>query len=672
MFKRLALSVLLAGCATAPELVRQSPSSGVGAVVKTELTELLQLEDTRTFDPVTFERIGGSPSVLSRSRAMLAAGRIGDRAAVPLLVRGLGDPQDTVQAYAAFALGELGDSSAHVIQALGALTAERGAVAQEAIHALGKIAAPAGRPFVENVLRQRRSEPEVQEALLAVWRFPRQPATSALIKPLVKSDNPEVRWRAVYALIRNAPDPAIVADFQKWLRHSDPALRALAARGLRAATADSAQQKHQSAALLSGALGDPHAHVRINAVGVLAGYRDPAHAQRAALLLGDPDHNVRMAAAQALGLMGGPHAVNALEARVRDPQERTVLRGSALASLALAEPVRGFAAAADLARSNDPAMRTYAARALGNVRTANAFSLLRSLSNDPELRVQIAAVAATAAIAGDTLQAARAFFMEKLASREPWVRAEALGGLRRLAQPGDVAFVMEAFEFALRDRADDAALAAIGVLAKLAETNPAIQRSFTTRFPLSRIPFIEVRKAAIRALKLNESCCTIAPRPEVYERVVRDLLMPAVETGYRPVARVRTAAGSFDMELWPAAAPMTVDNFISLARSNYFNGGRWHRVVPNFVLQDGDPTGTGSGGPGYAIRDEINRVRYLRGTLGMALSGPDTGGSQWFITHSPQPHLDGGYTVFGRVVVGMDVADAVVQEDPIVSIEVIK
>jgi cyclophilin family peptidyl-prolyl cis-trans isomerase len=110
---------------------------------------------------------------------------------------------------------------------------------------------------------------------------------------------------------------------------------------------------------------------------------------------------------------------------------------------------------------------------------------------------------------------------------------------------------------------------------------------------------------------------------------------------------------------------------MTLVVKKYFDGGRWHRVVPNFVLQDGDPTGTGSGGPGYAIRDEINRIRYWRGTLGMALSGPDTGGSQFFITHSPQPHLDGGYTVFGRVLSGMEVVDQVIQDDPIISLEVV-
>ncbi len=118
-------------------------------------------------------------------------------------------------------------------------------------------------------------------------------------------------------------------------------------------------------------------------------------------------------------------------------------------------------------------------------------------------------------------------------------------------------------------------------------------------------------------------------------------------------------------------APLTVDNFIKLARSNYFNGLEVHRVVPNFVMQDGDPRGDGNGGPGWSIRCEINMVPYERGAVGMALSGKDTGGSQWFVTHSPQPHLDGGYTVFGHVnETGMKVVDNIVRGDKIVSIKI--
>ncbi|HEY5609623.1 MAG TPA: peptidylprolyl isomerase, partial [Thermoanaerobaculia bacterium] len=105
--------------------------------------------------------------------------------------------------------------------------------------------------------------------------------------------------------------------------------------------------------------------------------------------------------------------------------------------------------------------------------------------------------------------------------------------------------------------------------------------------------------------------------------------------------------------LLPQDAPMTAKNFADLASRGFFNGTTFMRVVPNFVIQGGDPRNDMNGGPGYAIRDEINQQKYTRGAVGMALSGIDTGGSQFFITHSPQPHLDGGYTIFGRVVSGM-------------------
>ncbi len=132
-----------------------------------------------------------------------------------------------------------------------------------------------------------------------------------------------------------------------------------------------------------------------------------------------------------------------------------------------------------------------------------------------------------------------------------------------------------------------------------------------------------------------------------------------------------TQRGTFTIDLAPEDAPLTVDNFIKLARSNYFNGLMVHRVVPNFVMQDGDPRGDGNGGPGWSIRCEINMLEYSRGAVGMALSGKDTGGSQWFVTHSPQPHLDGGYTVFGRVnETDMKVVDRVVRGDRILSVKI--
>jgi cyclophilin family peptidyl-prolyl cis-trans isomerase len=138
-------------------------------------------------------------------------------------------------------------------------------------------------------------------------------------------------------------------------------------------------------------------------------------------------------------------------------------------------------------------------------------------------------------------------------------------------------------------------------------------------------------------------------------------------------AILTTSKGTFSIDLLPEDAPLTVDNFIKLAGSNYFNGVEVHRVVPNFVMQDGDPRGDGNGGPGWSIRCEINMIPYDRGAVGMALSGKDTGGSQWFVTHSPQPHLDGGYTVFGRVnETGMKVVDQIVRGDKILSVKIVE
>ncbi len=120
---------------------------------------------------------------------------------------------------------------------------------------------------------------------------------------------------------------------------------------------------------------------------------------------------------------------------------------------------------------------------------------------------------------------------------------------------------------------------------------------------------------------------------------------------------IDTDHGTIQLEFAVLDAPLTVDNFITLARRGFFDGLSFHRVVPNFVVQGGDPRSDGEGGPGYTIRDELNQRPYVRGTLGMALDWADTGGSQFFITQSPQPHLDAKYTVFGRVLSGMDIVD---------------
>lgn len=130
-------------------------------------------------------------------------------------------------------------------------------------------------------------------------------------------------------------------------------------------------------------------------------------------------------------------------------------------------------------------------------------------------------------------------------------------------------------------------------------------------------------------------------------------------------ARIKTAKGEIAVELFGADAPFTVENFVNLARSGFYNGTTFHRVIPGFMVQGGDPTGTGRGGPGYQFRDEFSSRRHdSAGVLSMANAGPGTNGSQFFITLAATPHLDGKHTVFGRVTDGMDVLRSIRERDP--------
>lgn len=126
-----------------------------------------------------------------------------------------------------------------------------------------------------------------------------------------------------------------------------------------------------------------------------------------------------------------------------------------------------------------------------------------------------------------------------------------------------------------------------------------------------------------------------------------------------PRVLMKTNKGDMVLELYQADAPGTVKNFLDLINKGFYNGLSFHRVIANFMIQGGCPRGDGTGGPGYKIKCEINPNKHVRGTLSMAHAGKDTGGSQFFICHSPQSHLDGVHTVFGRVIEGLEVVDAI-------------
>ena len=145
-----------------------------------------------------------------------------------------------------------------------------------------------------------------------------------------------------------------------------------------------------------------------------------------------------------------------------------------------------------------------------------------------------------------------------------------------------------------------------------------------------------------------------------------------IDTSKNYMAEIETNRGSIKLELFPKHAPKTVNNFVFLAQQGFYDGVSFHRVISNFMIQGGDPTGTGAGGPGYSFEDEVadNPLTHETGVISMANAGPNTNGSQFFITHSPQPHLNGNHTVFGKVVSGQDVVNSIRQGDKMEQVKI--
>jgi cyclophilin family peptidyl-prolyl cis-trans isomerase/HEAT repeat protein len=678
------LLVLAAACGPAPALVAPGPleqPQPLSEEAIVALSAIMRLEDRREFVDEAFRGWLAHPDPVVRSRAALGLGRIGAPGAVPLLSHALHDPVAGVRADAAFALGQLADTSAATVDALRRLlraSIDDGsvAVAVEAAGALGKTRVPAARAALEaEVLACQPAtpdacapapEPVVVEALLAVWRLPDGVAALAHVWRHASVPAAEVRWAAVNALFRFAAPHAVPALLSA-AADPDALVRATALRGLRATLADSANARPQAAAAVLAALSDAHPHVRINAVRVAPGYAADIAAGHVVALLGDRDDNVALAAAEALGELANLTTAPQLAALAADPTARIALRAAAIAALLRADPSTGATAVRDLARSESWLHRVYAARLLARLPAEAAANLAAALARDDDPRVVATALGSLAATRPDTIPTAYAFFLEGLAHPDPEVRAAALRALEARADPADLLHLLEAYARAVADPVPLAALAAVDALAALARRGVPVERSFFVRF--QRHPNALVRARVAAAIGAEWGAVWPTETRIDHEALVRHLVAPVFAGSPLPRVRIRTGGGDIVLELAAADAPRTVANFLWLAEEGYFDGGRWHRVVPNFVLQDGDPRGAGSGGPGWSIRDEMNRLRYRRGILGMALAGPDTGGSQFFITHAPQPHLDGGYTVFGRVIQGMDVADRIVQDDPIHSIE---
>jgi len=647
---------------------------------------ILELEDRRSTGS---GELAGFLSVSHplpvRVRAALAVGRIGAPVTTPYDLTGaLHDAAPELRRMAAFALGEMDDPRAAPLLAA-ALEDSDAHTRAMAAEALGKLKDPQSVPSLMAHLK----DPDEEVAgmtLLALWKIDagdslsRQIDTAAKIYSTSAASVGDLRWRAAYFLMRvmmglassekaavNEEDSeaeAIETALASAAADADPLIRSYAARGL------GASKSAISTQTLLDLAQDDDWRVRVNAFNGLKTRRveveGPAKQRWRVYKRGLSDKNagVALSALAALESCGGDEAGTQATKALKDKRPRfREVAALALAGRIKASPQPSVERLTPL--TSDPvwSVRARAAEALAIVGGPGAVTELGRLARDPDPRVRASAVENIAKLQPGAL----AFALD---DEDLFVRAAALDALAPETSAledkagGPVKELAAGYRRALADPQNDARLAALSSLAKVG--GPAARAEIEKALMDPGDPDYLVRRRAATLLRdtFHVDMFSKVGEPAV-TRSPADYLEAVARARRHVTATFETASGMVEVELLPAEAPLTVDNFMRLAREGRFDGLAFHRVVPNFVIQDGDPRGDGNGGPPWQIRCEINLHRYGTGAVGMALSGKDTGGSQYFMTHSPQPHLDGGYTIFGQVTSGQEVVGAMLQGDAV-------
>lgn len=668
---------LTGACASSPAPPVQAEPAPV--VYAQKMRWILQLEDQRQV------RAGGGdltmlladPEARVRRRAALALGRVKLPEAIPALTSILqSEPDPEVKQMAAFAMGLIGDVSA-APALIAALSDPDPLVQGRAAEALGMLAHKAAVPSVTTMVSTHINAgaltgitpddmahpktPPAEAVRLGLYALVRLGSYDAIAGSVVDANGrPKSRWWPIAYALQRVNDARAVPALLELLKGEGQLTRAFAARGL-----GQLKDPRAAAPLLAIAenAGDPTA-VRIQAVRGVALLGDPnaAAALRRLILSPKVDQNLQLEAVTALAQVRSAQSVELLIDLVSAGWPS--VRAAALNALARADPDVFISALSGLDPDPHWSVRAALAATLGDLRRERAQAPLTAMLRDADQRV-IPSVLAALAKVGATNAAAE--MQARLKSDDPVVRAAAARGLATLKTANATPTLLEAYKRAQGDGLYVARAAALDALLAL---DPPAGRTLLTTALTDRDWAVRVRAAEhLKRLDANADISAMrpAPPPAIPELAALD---PLVSPPYSPAAYIETKKGTIQFELAVLDAPRTVANFVALVRRNYFRGVQLHRVVPDFVVQDGDPRGDGEGGPGYTIRDEINQRPYLRGTVGMALDWADTGGSQFFITHSPQPHLDGRYTVFGQVVAGMDVVDRLQQWDTIERIRV--
>jgi cyclophilin family peptidyl-prolyl cis-trans isomerase/HEAT repeat protein len=633
----------------------QPPSTARGdagpyGLTVAEEARILAIEDRREYDAELIAAWIKHPNALHRLRIALALARIGPhhhggQAANDLSMLAK-DADRRVREAVAFALGECGEEAGGAT--LFEMTNDSDMnVAAEAAEALSKLASDkdflfAHLPRYLWMTDERWPEGVRARAVRYLFRFDSPDAANAAMRSL-SSASSAVRQEAAYSLARRPHAPAR-AQLELLLTDTNMLTRAYAVAAL-GRIGESA-----SARPILNALGDVHPWVRTNAAIALGRVAEKDRSilkaedlPRVFAALEDPDPGVRASMIDILGYYAEKNAtaLNRLLVLLQNGSqvERELSVGAIPKHFGPESGVYGYPS------NLTPWMFV---RLFESSSTTSSGPSVRASyigHDDPMVRASVISTIPDANVNTEV-----ALILKALTDSDVIVRANAYDRYSHVTTIPDAERWKTLEEAEARERAaslNDGRLAAISALGAM---NVPKRIAYLEALLQDDDPVVR-RVASDLLLAADLKRRPYAPLPvkktqAEYEEIVR-------WSRQQHTATIHMPRGKIEIALLSQEAPMTTWNFAQLAKKNYFNNTSFMRVVPNFVIQGGDPRNDMNGGPGYAIRDEINLQKYTRGAVGMALSGPDTGGSQFFITHSPQPHLDGGYTIFGRVYEGM-------------------
>lgn len=666
-------------------------------ISRSKIELILKMQDLRTVHDGKLVSFLSDTDELVREKATFAFGSIQDTTVLHLLLRNLKDKSEAVQSTAAFAIGQTGTT----LSPKGKIDLEtqliwkqlgNTSVDERLIEELGKFGTD--EALNQLMIRYGTLYPRVyvNGLTMSIARFAiRNIYNSDAIKYLITFINPQtpVNWRTMYALMRISSIPEShkeilneIHNIAPMYKSGDPFVR----MNLATLLGRLKDEKYCLDPLQRMANYDRDWRVRVNAIRALANFdlkNNESAIETFKRAFYDENMHIALSALSAfantnLKEENGNNTIKEtfewLRRMVENPNDAYRWQYQGQASITYAKLVKGNAV--DVLRKNLDASRQLLPKIVEALAQTGSFEVADDLLKFSDHKDPLTAAAA---LEGLQQLCKRQKNKKELIDNSYDKLITALES-REIGVVSTAATILRDSIF-LRKESVDPLVNALNRL-RIPQDTDAIQEIVTT---LGLLKDEKALKSLRRLLQVPER--TIANEAALalksitgkdYSKDVQLQMQPIyVDYDYKyldsirkyPIVKIETIRGDIRIELNVDAAPFTVLSFVRLIEKGFFRGTVFHRIVPNFVIQGGDPEGTGWGGPGYSIRSEFSPITYEAGSVGMASSGKDTEGSQFFITHSPHPHLDGRYTIFGKVISGMEIVNTLQSDDRVFDVK---